>query len=212
MEALLNHPESDPLKTVPCARLPARVSTLGFVSFVRAFRRGKKKRRRTGGCRSNDAISTAGGLVAITRTTTRTTRTTGLGKAAARTAARFHRLGFVDGQVATVVVASMERLDGLLALFRVAHGDETESTGAIGFAIHDQVGFFDGAILSEKLVQVLFGGLEGKISYVQFHIFLYFEVTTSRTTIEEHTNVRIGYRWKRSGDLKTATWLQEEAM
>jgi hypothetical protein len=29
-------------------------------------------------------------------------------------------------------------------------------------------------MLSEKLVQVLFGGLEGKISHVQFHTILFF--------------------------------------
>jgi hypothetical protein len=90
--------------------------------------------------------------------------------------ARFHRLGFVDGQVTTVMVLAMQGVDGLLAFFGAAHGDETEAAGAVGFTIHDQVGFSDGAVLSEKLVQVLFGGLEGKISYVQFHtifVFLY---------------------------------------
>jgi hypothetical protein len=83
----------------------------------------------------------------------------------ARTA-RFHRLGCIDGQIATVVVVTMERIDGLLALFGVAHGDETKAARAIGFTIHDEVGFGDSAVLSEELVQVLFSGLEGKISHV----------------------------------------------
>jgi hypothetical protein len=102
-------------------------------------------------------------LVAVTRTTG--TGATSARKVTAR-AARFHRLGFVDGQVTAIMVLAMKRINGALAFFGAAHGDKTKTAGAVGFAIHDQVGFSDSAVLSEKLVQVLFGGLEGKISHV----------------------------------------------
>ena len=64
------------------------------------------------------------------------------------------------------MVLAMERVDGLLAFIGAAHGDEAEAAGAVGFAVHDQGGVRHFAVLGKKLVQVLFGGLEGKISYV----------------------------------------------
>ena len=118
-------------------------------------------------------------LVAVTTTTTGSTAGATAAAAAATGVfatgtARFHGFGFVDGQVTSVMVLAMKGVDGALAFFGAAHGDKTEAAGAAGFPIHDQVGFSDGAVLSEKLVQVLFGGLEGKISYVQFHTILFF--------------------------------------
>ncbi len=64
------------------------------------------------------------------------------------------------------MVLAMEGFDGAIAFVGAAHGDKSEAAGAVRFAIHDQVGFSDSAMLSEKLFEVLFGGLEGKISYV----------------------------------------------
>ena len=110
-------------------------------------------------------------LVAITTTTT---AAAGTASGFATGTARFHGTGFVDGQVTTIVVLAMQGVDGLLAFFGAAHGDETEAAGAVGFAIHDQVGFGDRAVLGKEGVEVLFGGLEGKISYVQFHTILIF--------------------------------------
>ena len=101
----------------------------------------------------------------IYRLVTTTISTTGT-TAAAATAASFHRLGFVDRQVTTVVVLAVKSVDGALAFFGAAHGDKSETAGAVRFAIHDQVGFSDSTVLGKKLAEVLFGGLEGKISYV----------------------------------------------
>lgn len=64
------------------------------------------------------------------------------------------------------MVLAMKGADGALAFFGAAHRHKTEAAGAVRFAIHDQVGFSDSTMLGKKLVQVLFGGLEGKISYV----------------------------------------------
>jgi hypothetical protein len=91
----------------------------------------------------------------------------------------------------------VQGFDGLLAFFSGAHGDETEAAGAVGFTIHDEVGFGDRAVFGKKGVQVLFGGLEGKISYVQFHtifcfLFVLVEVATSRRLLKS-VQGRIGY-------------------
>ena len=64
------------------------------------------------------------------------------------------------------MVLAMQGFDGAIAFVGAAHGDESEATRAAGFAIHDHVGFSDSAVLREERVEVLFGGLEGKISYV----------------------------------------------
>jgi hypothetical protein len=98
-------------------------------------------------------------LVTIAISATRTTTATAA-------AASFHRLGFVDREVATVVVLAVKGVNGALAFFGAAHGDESETAGTVRFAIHDEVGFSDSTMLGKKLVEVLFGGLEGKISYV----------------------------------------------
>jgi len=93
----------------------------------------------------------------------------GVVEVAARSA-RFHGPGFVDRQFAAVVALAMQGIDGALAFVVAAHGDEAKAARAIGFTVHDQAAIGDGAMLSEKLVEVLLGGLEGKISHVQFHI------------------------------------------
>ena len=102
-------------------------------------------------------------LVAITTTTIAAAGTAG---GFATGTARFHGTGFIDGQITTIVVLAMEGVDGLLAFFSAAHGDETETAGAVGFTVHDEVGLGDGAVFGEEGVEVLFGGLEGKISHV----------------------------------------------
>src|SRR5476651_657737 len=43
-------------------------------------------------------------------------------------------------------------------------------------------------------------------------IFCVFEVATSRRLFEERAFARMKYRWERSGNLRTTTWLQREAM
>ena len=64
------------------------------------------------------------------------------------------------------MVLAMQRFNGAIAFVVAAHGDEAEATRATGFTIHDHVGFSDRTMLRKKRGKVLFGGLEGKISYV----------------------------------------------
>ncbi len=95
------------------------------------------------------------------------------------------------------MVLAMECVNGLLAFIARAHGDETEATGALGLAVHHEDGVGHGAVLSEELAEVLFAGLEGKISHVQFHIYL-FEVTTSQPSIEVRARAHMSYLWERN--------------
>ena len=61
-----------------------------------------------------------------------------------------------------------------LSFVGAAHGDETETAGTVGHAIHHEVRFGHGAERRKRVVQVVFSGVEGKISYEQFvfHVML----------------------------------------
>ena len=65
-----------------------------------------------------------------------------------------------------------------------AHGHETKAAGAVGHAIHHQVGFGDRAVRRKGVLQVVFGGIEGKISYKQFitHVMFYCPTNTALST------------------------------
>lgn len=82
------------------------------------------------------------------------------------------------------MVVSMKRRDGTLSLFGAAHGDKSKTTRAIAFPIHDQMAFLDGAVLTKKVIEILLGGLERQISYVQFHMIDVIEVATSRRLLK----------------------------
>ena len=59
--------------------------------------------------------------------------------------------------------------DGGIAFGGAAHGDEREAAGAAGGVIGHESDFRDGPVLIEQVFEVVLGGIEGKISYVQFH-------------------------------------------
>src|SRR6266446_8002867 len=94
---------------------------------------------------------------------------------AAAAGAFLARLGDVDRQSAAIHLFAIEGCDGLLRLFGGAHGHEAEPAGTLGRAIHHQVGFSDRAMRGERVLQVVFGGIEGKVSNKQFitHVMLY---------------------------------------
>ena len=123
------------------------------------------------------------GLVATTSaaaTTAATTATavfTARSTAAAATAATAWRTVFtgtcnVDGQCAAVQLFTIQCVNGSLSLFGRAHGDETKTAGTAANAVHHQVGFHDSAVRREGVLQVVLGGVEGKISHKQFRTHL----------------------------------------
>jgi hypothetical protein len=89
--------------------------------------------------------------------------------------ALFSRSSDIDGKGAPVNGFASHGLDGFLRLFGRAHGDETEPARTAGGPVHYQVGFNDGAVGCERILQIVFGGVEGKISDKQFivHVMFY---------------------------------------
>ena len=69
-----------------------------------------------------------------------------------------------------------------------AGGDEGETAGAAAHAVHHQVGFKDGAMIGESVLKIVFGGVEGKISNVQFitHVCDVLPITLYLKPVPDH--------------------------
>ena len=121
-------------------------------------------------------------LIATTTATAAAAEVATTTAAATATAARrtlFARLGNVDSDCTAVDLAAVEGLNGLLSFLGGAHGDETESAGTTAHAVHHQVGFHDSAVCRKGVLQVVFSGVEGKISNKQFSTHLIIAVQTT---------------------------------
>jgi len=92
--------------------------------------------------------------------------------AAAATGAFFARLGCVNGEGAAVHVRAVQCADGFSGLLIGAHRDEGKAAWTARGAIHHEVGFKHGAVRRESVLQIIFGGVEGKVSDKQFIIHL----------------------------------------
>ncbi len=81
----------------------------------------------------------------------------------------------VDGEIATVHRFPVEGIDGLLRLFRRAHSNERKAARAAGCPVHHQVGFNDRTVRRKRVLQVVFGGIEGEVPNKQFraHVMFY---------------------------------------
>jgi hypothetical protein len=86
-----------------------------------------------------------------------------------RTRAFFAGTSFVDGQWPAIQFLAVECAHGGRSVGVIIHGDERKAARFAGHAIHHQLHFADLAVLFEKILKIIFCGLEGKISYVQFH-------------------------------------------
>ena len=76
--------------------------------------------------------------------------------------------GDVDREITSVQGRAVQGVDRLLRLFRRAHGDEAKPARLTAHAVHHQVGFDDCSVGRKCVLQVVFGGVEGKISNKQF--------------------------------------------
>jgi hypothetical protein len=108
-----------------------------------------------------------------------TTRAAATAATAAATRAIFARACDVHRQGASVDFFAVERFDGFLGLFGCAHCDEAKTTRTSAHAIHHQVGLHDRAVRREGVVQIVFRGVEGKISYKQFVTHARYAVQTT---------------------------------
>ena len=90
------------------------------------------------------------------------------------TAARafFPRPRNIDRQRSPAQFLAIQSVNGLLGLFRAAHGDETKTPGTTGRPVHHEVGFHDRSMCREGILQVVFCDVEGKIPDKQFSTHL----------------------------------------
>jgi hypothetical protein len=99
-----------------------------------------------------------------------TTRTASAAAAVTGAAALFARARFGHGNIPSTHIATAEAGNGCLSGFRRIHGHECKSAGATRHAIRDDVDFGYVTELLERVLQIVFGGLKGKISHKQFSI------------------------------------------
>ncbi len=111
-------------------------------------------------------------LIAIAAATTTTAAfTTATAVPATTTAAAralFAGLGNVDCEGSSIDFLAIQGGNRGLRFIWCAHGDETKTTGTAAHAVHHQVGFHDSAMLRKRILEVVFGRVEGKIPYEQF--------------------------------------------
>ena len=82
----------------------------------------------------------------------------------------FASFGLVHGESTTSVFFSIKGGHGGITFGRSRHRDESEAAGLAGHFISDQSHFFDLTVLLEKILKIVLGCLEGKVSYLQFHV------------------------------------------
>jgi hypothetical protein len=86
--------------------------------------------------------------------------------AAASAASLLSRPGLVNGQRPSLVVSSVERLDGLLGLGIFIHLHKAESARAAGFAICDDLGTGDLAMLLKQGEKIVGRGIPDQVAYI----------------------------------------------
>jgi hypothetical protein len=115
----------------------------------------------------------AAAATAVTTTTATVASTTAAASPTAVTASAattwrtsFARACFVYGQWPTVHSLSVELGDGLLGILLGGHRHEGEAARFAGKLILHQRDLLDWSRLSEKILKIGFGRVEGKVSYV----------------------------------------------
>jgi hypothetical protein len=89
---------------------------------------------------------------------------------AATTGPFFARPGNINSEVPPVQAGAIQGSHGFLGFFLGTHGDESESAGPAAVAIGHEIGFENGAMRGESVLQIVFGSVEGEISDKQFII------------------------------------------
>jgi len=77
--------------------------------------------------------------------------------------ALFTRTRFVDGDGATLDALAVDLGNGGGGAFRRGHGHEGEAAWPVGRAIHDEIDLRNRSAGREEVLQVVFGGVKGKI-------------------------------------------------
>jgi len=82
----------------------------------------------------------------------------------------FARTRFAYIESAAVQFLAMERLDGSLRAFLGFHSDKGKPARLAAEFVHDQIDTDHGAVRGEKVLEIVFGGVEGEVSYKQFRV------------------------------------------
>jgi hypothetical protein len=118
------------------------------------------------------AVAAAAATITAAAATVATAATSA---AAAATGTRFARTRFVYRQGPALDGLAVELGDRFLRIGFIAHRDKSKAARFAGkFVLHES-DFLDRAGLGEKILEVSFGRVEGKISYVEFgaHLSLF---------------------------------------
>jgi hypothetical protein len=115
---------------------------------------------------------------AAAATTTTATATAVAATTAAATRTIFTGACFVDGQCAAIDAFAIKGLDGSISAFFILHGDKGETARAAAEFVHDQIDFENSAVRGEHILKLVFGSVEGKISYKQFRAHDDFTILT----------------------------------
>jgi hypothetical protein len=133
-------------------------------------------------------------VATLTTATSATTAAAAIPSAAATTTRPFFTsAGEINSEVTAVQISAIQGTDGFLGFFLGAHGNEGESARAAAFAIGHELGFEDGAVGGESVLEIVFSGVEGEISDKQFiiHAVVFFFFRIARGFRECS---RIGFR------------------
>jgi len=100
---------------------------------------------------------------ATTTTTTAAITTAPATTTAAAAGTLFARPGDIDVQSAAAQFLAVQCIDGFLGLLGRAHRDEGEPARAACGPVGNQIGFLNGAVRREGVLQVVFGDFEVEV-------------------------------------------------
>ena len=118
---------------------------------------------------STAAATTITTAAATTIAAAATTITAAAAAAAATTL--FAGLGFVDSQIASVEILTVEVFNGIHHGILGIHRDESKATGAVAFAIDRDMHICHCSEIAKKASEIIFIGIKGEIPHIHFHRF-----------------------------------------
>jgi hypothetical protein len=82
----------------------------------------------------------------------------------------FARTSLINGQGASLPLLAAERLGGSIRAFLGGHGHEGEAARPAAHFIHHEINLGDRAVLGEKILKIIFGGIIREIAHIQFSV------------------------------------------
>jgi hypothetical protein len=117
-------------------------------------------------------VSTAAATTITTAAaTTIAAAATTITAAAAAATTLFAGLGFVDSQIASVEILTVEVFNGIHHGILGIHRDESKATGAVAFAIDRDMHICHCSEIAKKASEIIFIGIKGEIPHIHFHRF-----------------------------------------